>query len=142
MTFRPTKCAFYAHSIPSNHTRRLPVFGRPDTPNALLVPLVPGMEAVVRAHLAAKPKPVKCETCKGKGKIVVTDTGDGDYVDKCPACKPAKKPAKFDPSKAKVGSIKPIPPLRERLVAALGEKNVNRLAKQLAKKPSKKGAKK
>ena len=55
---------------------------------------------------------------------------------------PAKKPAKFDPSKAKVGSIKPIPPLRERLVAALGEKNVNKLAKQLAKKPAKKGAKK
>ena len=76
MTFRPTKCcvlpnnddglSHLASVTDSGGAKWLayPPSGR-CKPNALIVPLVPGMEAVVRAHLAAKPKPAKK---KGRAK--------------------------------------------------------------------------
>lgn len=80
MTFRPTKCVVEIDgvrlwdanngSINAWFPRRCPEkLSRVNSwayARALIVPLVPGMEAVVRAHLAAKPKPAKKPAKKGK----------------------------------------------------------------------------
>lgn len=68
MTFKPTKCWINASSdghVLSSPDGTLAGVLTKNSPNALLVPLVPGMEAVVRAHLAAKPKPAKKPAKKG-----------------------------------------------------------------------------
>lgn len=101
MTFRPTKCVVEIDgvrlwdanngSINAWFPRRCPEkLSRVNSwayARALIVPLVPGMEVVVRAHLAAKPK---CKTCDGSGLVSIF----GHDHNPCPDCKPAKKPAK------------------------------------------------